>query len=91
MKVKDAVSLAIQHIGDLFEHEKVTNLGLEEVEYDHDASEWEVTVGFSRPWDYPANSLTVMAGAKASRSYKIVKINDNNSQIISIKNRPVSE
>ena len=74
LNVKEAVKLAISHVGDLFEHEKISNLGLEEIEYDIDRSEWIVTVGFSRPWDYPKNTLAALAGevGKPKRSYKIV-------------------
>ena len=62
MNVKEAVGLAVNHIRDLFEHEDISNLGLEEVEFDSDMQQWVVTVGFSRPWDYPSNTLAALGG-----------------------------
>jgi hypothetical protein len=92
MNVKEAVVMATAHIRDLFEHEEISNLGLEEVEFDQSSSEWIVTVGFSRPWDYPQNALAALGSGRAGnpkRSYKIVTINDNNSSVVGIKNREV--
>ena len=93
MNVKEAVKLSVEHVSDLFEHEKITNLGLEEIEFDVDMNEWVVTVGFSRPWDYPQNTLAALAGqaGRPNRSFKIVRINNNNSEVESIKNREVNE
>ena len=51
MDVKAAVALAKNHITDLFAQEGLTNLGLEEVEYDEVREQWRITVGFSRSWD----------------------------------------
>ncbi len=58
MQIKDVVTVtvAVNYVSELFEHEKISNLGLEEIEFDDRAGEWLVTVGFSRPWDYPQNS-----------------------------------
>ena len=92
MNVKEVVGLAVNHISDLFEHEQITNLGLEEVEFDNDMQQWIVTVGFSRPWDYPQNALATLGGhGRPSRSFKVVKINDGSGEVIEIKNRPESE
>jgi len=49
--VKEAVRAAKTFVADILSAEKVTNIGLEEVRLDDD--QWLVTVGFSRPWDYP--------------------------------------
>lgn len=92
MNVKEVVKNAIDHINDLFKDENISNLGLEEVEYDSAIGEWVVTVGFSRPWDYPQGSLAALTGgSKANRSYKIVSVNDTNGEVISVKNRTVSD
>lgn len=61
MDVNQAVALAKKHVADLFAEEKVTNIGLEEVEFDEAANVWNVTVGFSRPWDDPKNVLAALA------------------------------
>jgi hypothetical protein len=49
MDVKEAVATAKKYVGELFTQEGITNLGLEEIEFDEQAGEWRVTVGFSRP------------------------------------------
>ena len=81
MNVKQAVGLAKQHIADLFAGESVTNIGLEEVEYDEPSNLWHVTIGFSRPWDSPVFATMPMA-----RSYKVVNIADD-GRVLSVKNR----
>ena len=92
MKVKEVVKYAIDHINDLFKDEKISNIGLEEVEFNSEIGNWEVTVGFSRPWDYPQGALaSIAAGASAKRTYKIVTVNDMDGEVISVKNRPVND
>lgn len=89
MNVKDAVQIAIHHVNDLFESEELSNLGLEEVEFDHLENEWVVTVGFSRPWDYPKNALAALSsqGGQPRRAFKIVRIRDGDHVVIAVKNR----
>lgn len=91
MDVKEAVKLAKKHVLDLFAEEEISNLGLEEVELTDDEQEWVVTLGFSRPWDEPRNTLASLAESNLPRrSYKIVRIYDKSEQVSSIKNREVS-
>lgn len=52
MDVKEAARTAIRYVHDLLEDEEVTDLGLEEVEFDSAKAQRPITVGFSRPWDY---------------------------------------
>ena len=87
MNVKEAVKLAVGYVQELFVSEQLTDLGLEEVEYDDAANAWLVTVGFSRPWDSALGAISVIAGAgKAkSRSFKVVTIKDG--QVVSLKDR----
>lgn len=89
MDVKQAVALAKQHIADLFAEENLSNIGLEEVEFDEHPGEWRVTVGFSRPWDeVPRNALSALAGATAvRRTYKVVRIADTSGRVLSVKER----
>lgn len=93
MDVKSAVCLALEYARDIFEPEKVTNLGLEEVEFDDTSNRWNITVGFSRPWDYPENTMPVLRVDRdriPKRSYKIVQIEDSTQEIIAIRNREVN-
>ena len=89
MEVKEAVNLAKFHIQELFESEKIYNLGLEEVEFDDAYKRWSVTIGFSRPWDEPANTLASIARHMTypNRSYKVVLIDDTTRQVLSVKDR----
>lgn len=88
MNVKDAVKFAVRHVIELFEDEELTNVGLEEVEFDDPSQEWIVTVGFSRPWDYPQSRLAELAGVANApkRSFKIVRINDRTQRVVAVKN-----
>ena len=87
MDAKAAVVLAKQRIADLFAEEGIKNLGLEEIDYDDTQQAWRVTIGFSRPWDEPRNALAAIAGQNMywRRAYKVVTIDENSSDILSIK------
>ena len=90
MNVKEVVRTAITYVEDLFEQVELTNLGLEEVIYDPELSEWDVTVGFSRPWDYPKqNVMVTLAGLEnqPKRDYKVIKISDSDGHVRSVMNR----
>lgn len=95
MEVDEAVELAKERIRDLFADEKITDLGLEEIEYDEQGHLWKVTIGFSRPWDRPENTLASIAQQVIfkKRSYKVVRIDDPTKKVKSVKNRefPPSE
>ncbi len=96
MDVKSAVRKALEYVGELFESESISNLGLEEVEFDASGQVWVVTVGFSRPWDYSKNVVTTLSkqSDQPKRSYKIVKIKDAfnsmDAEVISIKTHEVA-
>ena len=87
MDVKAAVDHAKNQIQLLFGDEGIKNLGLEEVAHDENQAVWRVTIGFSRPWDEPRNALAAIAGQNMywRRTYKIVTIDENTSNVISIK------
>lgn len=89
MDVKEAVNLAKEYTKDLFASEQISNLGLEEVEFDDHSMIWNVTIGFSRPWDTPINTFAVIAQQISSpkRSYKVVRIDDASGKVVSVKNR----
>jgi hypothetical protein len=88
MDAKAAAGLAKDHISYLFEQEGLSNLGLEEVEYDDTRGQWRVTVGFSRSWDQSkhwGHSIGLGDGG-IPRTYKIVII-DKDGKALSVKNR----
>jgi hypothetical protein len=89
MDVREAVQAAKTYVAELFADEGLSNLGLEEVEFDDTTGVWRVTVGFSRPWDRLPTSIAAMAqgGASLPRSYKIVRIDDATGRVVSVKAR----
>jgi len=90
MDVKQAVQEAKNHILYLFGEEGVTNLGLEEVDFDDNAQVWIVTIGFSRPWDKPSTSSVasvLQQLGSPKRDYKVVRIDDAAGKVRSVKNR----
>lgn len=96
LEVKDAVRLAKQYIADLFADEKIADLGLEEVTYNDQDHAWEITIGFSRPWqkvsvlDLAAQPFTYARGnPNTRREYKVVKIRDDDSRVTAFKIREV--
>lgn len=87
MDVKQAVEHAKTQIQNLFGDEGIKNLGLEEVVYDENNQIWEVTIGFSRPWDEPKNALAAIAGQNMywRRTYKNVVIDEATGEVIAVR------
>ena len=87
MDVKRAAKTAKEYVLDLFAEEQIEHVGLEEIRFDSGANIWEVTIGFSRPWD--RGPLTILPDP-AHRSYKIVRINDADGEVVSVGHRAVT-
>jgi hypothetical protein len=88
MDVKEAVRKAVTYVGDVFGSENPENIGLEEVVLNEAQDAWEITVGFSRPWDYHKPSfVTGFQPPSPKRQYKIVTIDNVSGNIKSIKIR----
>jgi hypothetical protein len=85
--VKRAAKTAKEYVLDLFAEEQIEHVGLEEIRFDSSADIWEVTIGFSRPWD--RGPLTILPDP-AHRSYKIVRINDADGEVVSVGHRAVT-
>ena len=91
MNVKEAVKKAIEYIADVFESEHPENIGLEEVVLNESKDTWEVTIGFSRPWDHhPKGGLvTGLQPQNPKRQYKVVRLDNKTGEIESIKIREI--
>ena len=86
MDVKEAVQTAKKYVAELFTDETIANVGLEEVVFNDTSNNWEITIGFSRPWQ--KDSLAASLGNQPpGRSYKLVCINDNDGHITSLTDR----
>ena len=89
MDVKQAVKTAKDYVVSLYDEEEIMDIGLEEVEFDVCSDQWHVTIGFSRPWD-KEKSVSIpfpYSDARRPRSYKQVRINDQDGRIVSLKDR----
>ena len=87
MQVKEAVASAKKYLTEIFAEERITDLGLEEIEFDEIKNAWSVTLGFSRPWDSSRGATANIF--KPNRSYKIVMISDIDGHPISVKSRDI--
>lgn len=94
MDVKEAIATAKSYVEDIYSSggESISNLGLEEVEYDPAAERWLVTLAFSRPWSTPktraAEVLESLGAAAAAqrRSYKVLTVEDG-GRVLSMKSK----
>lgn len=102
MDVKEAARTAREYITDLFADENVKHVGLEEVKFDDLSEVWHITIGFSRPWEFPEDppppsfaSGSVLDELNppplTQRSYKIVSVRDNDGRVLSVMNRALAD
>ena len=90
MNMKEAARTAKEYVADLYAGEGITDVGLEEIEFDDRSNDWVVTIGFARPWDQKVNNLAATLERKQvpARSYKVVRIDDDDDgRITSLKDR----
>lgn len=106
MDVKEAARAARKYIADLFADENVQHVGLEEVEFDDVAEVWNITIGFSRPWELSKEppkkpvsfglapvleELNPPPPPTPQRSYKLVRVRDSDGCVISVTHRALAE
>ena len=87
MDVKEAVHAAKSFVADLLSDENPSDLGLEEVDFDDNQGVWNVTVGFSRPWNKNMNVIMQLGGSPAARAYRVVRVRDIDGKFLGIKKR----
>jgi hypothetical protein len=90
MDVKEAVGMAKSYVADLFADETLTQVGLEEVVFDELSGDWKITIGFAPLWNQPS-PLPTFLGARAARSYKVVRLKDHDGQFVSLTDRLLAE
>ena len=91
MDVKEAAKVAKEYVADLFAEEGISNVGLEEIEMGTDCRFWAVTVGFSRPWDHGGLATMTLGHKSLRRSYKVLRIDNQNGNVESVKDRILRE
>ena len=87
MDVKEAVRTAKEYLGELFADEQIMNVGLEEVKFEDPSHHWNITIGFSRPWDQKNVLATALGEGRPSRSFKVLRINDATGRVESLTDR----
>lgn len=89
MDVKEAVAKAKTYLSAVFEGENVSEIRLEEVQYDSSDHTWLVILGLMRP-NYPREPgalAATMEFAPFKRTYKVVRIPESDREMPSIKIR----
>lgn len=84
MELKLAAKMAKDAIKEMLEADSIQNVAIEEFEYDGVSKEWLITIGFSRPWSENSALASVLT---PTRVYKIVRIDDIEMKVVSVKNR----
>lgn len=87
MNAKEAVKSAKKYISEMLAEEGIINLGLEEIERDDAKKMWNITLGFSRPWNSTGALAAIAGGAAAQRTYRTIRIREADGQVISMTRR----
>lgn len=81
--VRDAVRIAMNFVGDMYEGQHLQDLLLEEVEMAQGGDYWLVTIGFSL--NDTDSIIQPIANRKPGRKYKAVKVDAHIGEPISMK------
>lgn len=90
MDVKEAIGIAKEYFSNLYDDERIRNVGLEEAKFDRESDTWKITIGFFRGQDdgtEPTDFDYKYGEIILRRSYKTVHINDANGSIDLINDR----
>lgn len=88
MDAKEAVKSAKRYVSEMLSEEGIVNLGLEEIERDDSEKTWNVTVGFSRPWNTAKGPLSTLSGEiPARRAYRVIRIRESDGEVLSMKRK----
>lgn len=90
MDVGQAVAKAREYVSDVYPGEEIKCIGLEEIRFDDAENFWKVTIGFYRPWDQDAPSLSTrlreLQGAdpvdRRRRAFKVIQIDDESGRVV---------
>jgi hypothetical protein len=84
LDTKEAVAIAKAWLSEQLSAEGVQDIGLEEVKFE--GGFWQITIGFSRPWD--RTNLAALTGTRGmARSYKVIVISDDTKDVVQMRNR----
>jgi hypothetical protein len=90
--VKQAIAKAREYLRAVFSGEPISDLRLEEVEFDRLDDAWLITFGLLRPDDEKATQWGAFTGAsQLPRTYKVVRIPNDDAELPSVKIRELAE
>ncbi|HWD58569.1 MAG TPA: hypothetical protein VG308_09845 [Stellaceae bacterium] len=78
MDLKEAASVAKQHVGDLFAAEGPQNIRLESFLYDDHLAVWTLTIGFA---------LGGRSAAPPPRTFKVIRVSQVDKSVLSVGDR----
>ncbi len=90
MDIKQAVKVAKDYVVSVFAEDGGSEFALEEVDFDHEKSDWLITISFRRNSEF-ARMPNLNKGygllGMFPRFQKVVRINSDTGKILSVKNR----
>ncbi len=91
--IKTAVSNAIEFVRELYAEDQIKDILLEEVEFSEPADQWLITIGFTKykiqEYSLPAVTDLILPERETVRKYKIVHIDAQSGEPISMKIREI--
>ena len=92
MEVKEAAQAAKAIVASLFADDRISNLLIEEVDFEELPETWKITVGFFRQPEVDSKSVAgaILPLGQRQRSFKVVRIRDRDGQVLSVKHRSVA-
>jgi hypothetical protein len=92
MDVKEAVKIAKDWVTSVLGEEGVSNVGLEEVNFDDEKHSWLIPIGFSRPWNSTRNAFTAISGEPVPRrTYRTITVSEVTGTVASMLKRNSEE
>lgn len=89
LDARAAVAAAKEFAAKLFASEKISELGLEEIELSEDRTWWLVTLGFTRRWAKEPKptrgGISFFAERQGQREYKVFKIHARTGEVTGVK------
>ena len=88
MERVEAVHAAKRYAKEIFGDEGISRIRLEEINYDADSDEWQITVGFS----YQSSTSGLEAALRVdtvygNRQYKVVRVRDRDGAFAGLTDR----
>ena len=86
IEVKEAVTIALRFLGEIFPGSQIPYTRLEEVEFSEDGKFWHVTLSYLRDLN-PAEIADAIAEPSAVREFKVITISSDTGEVQSMKIR----